>query len=128
MTPVMKLKPAAIAALVGNKRKPTPPNPPLFEDLAETTDAPEPTSPPATKPASTPEPEGNHTSLAEIPIPERALAPGPSGDYNQYTVVSPMPVLSGRAMPWFGQPGRGSQFYTPIPPAENSQLKKRNNN
>jgi hypothetical protein len=32
--------------------------------------------------------------------------------YSVYEVVKPLPVDSGPAIPWFGQPGRGTQYET----------------
>ena len=45
----------------------------------------------------------------------RSLAPGTtSKPYNIYEVTSPIQVQSGKAAPWFGQVGQGTQYELPM--------------
>jgi RHS repeat-associated protein len=47
--------------------------------------------------------------------PARALPPGTAGQpLRTFEVVKPFEVDAGTAAPWFGQPGGGSQFRTPV--------------
>lgn len=46
----------------------------------------------------------------------RALPPGTAGQpLRTFEVVKPFEVEAGTAAPWFGQPGGGTQFRTPVP-------------
>ena len=54
---------------------------------------------------------GGYLSPAGTPFQERALPPSAVGSrYTSYEVVKPLPVNSGPAAPWFGQPGNGIQY------------------
>jgi filamentous hemagglutinin len=45
---------------------------------------------------------------------ERALPPASlSREYKEFEVIRPLPVLSGKAAPWFDQPGGGIQYTSP---------------
>jgi hypothetical protein len=49
----------------------------------------------------------------------RSLAPGTtSKPYNVYQVVKPVEVQSGKAAPWFGQIGQGTQYELPMSVSE----------
>ncbi|MCP2261552.1 Protein of unknown function (DUF4237) [Streptoalloteichus tenebrarius] len=59
-------------------------------------------------------PEGNLTYAAGTPFPHRSLpADWVSREYHVYRVMRPVPVLSGVAIPWFGQPGGGTAHVLP---------------
>lgn len=49
-------------------------------------------------------------------IESRALPPNTNLKfYDAYKVVKPFPVQSSTVVPWFGQPGLGTQYVTPLP-------------
>ncbi|SHG51248.1 TNT domain-containing protein [Streptoalloteichus hindustanus] len=89
---------------------PLPGEPPLtlFQDVT-----------PGTLPAGTDvdrfgTPEGNLTYSAGTPFPHRSLpADWVSREYHVYRVLRPVPVLTGVAIPWFGQPGGGTAHLLP---------------
>src|SRR5690348_10221416 len=54
---------------------------------------------------------GTFVSPVGTPYEMRALAPDSlSKPYNVYEVVKPAEVSSGKVAPWFGQPGKGTQY------------------
>jgi len=56
-------------------------------------------------------PSGYYTSPVGTPAEMRALPPGTlEKPYTVYEIVKPVDTLSGQAMPWFGQPGLGTQY------------------
>ncbi|MDD2029994.1 TNT domain-containing protein [Pseudomonas sp. 39167] len=56
-------------------------------------------------------PEGSFLSPLGVPFDQRSLAPGSrAGEYYQYEVLKPMPVVQGEIAPAFGQPGGGTQI------------------
>ncbi|KAL6306572.1 hypothetical protein BKA93DRAFT_840967 [Sparassis latifolia] len=67
---------------------------------------------------------GSYVSPAYAPYIQRALPPSnldtPAGEptypynYHVYEVLKPFVVLSGPIAPWFGQPGQGTQYETPM--------------
>jgi RHS repeat-associated protein len=57
---------------------------------------------------------GVYTSPIGTPYENRALLPGTNTQpYGVYEVVEPLEVVSGRATPWFGEPGGGIQYLMP---------------
>jgi len=57
---------------------------------------------------------GTFASPEGVPAPMRALPPGSlDKPYNVYEVIKPLHVKSGRAAPWFQQPGLGRQYELP---------------
>lgn len=53
---------------------------------------------------------GSFVSPQGVPAPMRSLAPGTTDKpYSVFEIVKPLDVQSGRAAPWFGQPGGGIQ-------------------
>ncbi len=61
-------------------------------------------------------PNGQFTSPAGVPYPDRAL-PASSLDgasYHQYEVIKPLPVWQGGIAPQMGEPGGGVQHYLPV--------------
>ncbi|MBF0576039.1 TNT domain-containing protein [Dysgonomonas sp. GY617] len=59
--------------------------------------------------------QGYFFSEPGTPISSRSLPPNNSGVYNQYEVLKPIPVQKSIITPWFGQPGGGVQYQTPVP-------------
>ncbi|WP_158309877.1 TNT domain-containing protein [Desulfitobacterium dehalogenans] len=56
-------------------------------------------------------PSGYYASPVGTPAEMRALVPGSlEKPYTVYEVIKPVDTLSGQAMPWFGQPGLGTQY------------------
>jgi len=56
-------------------------------------------------------PGGTFVSPEGVPVPNRSLAPGTTDKpYNVYEVLKPLDAQGGKAAPWFGQPGGGTQF------------------
>jgi hypothetical protein len=57
---------------------------------------------------------GRFVSPTGTPVPMRSLPPGAAeGQYSSFTVLQPIQVQSGTTMPWFGQPGLGTQYELP---------------
>ncbi len=57
---------------------------------------------------------GRYVADDGTPYGERALPPGTDQrPYRRYEVVRPIPVESGPASPWFGEPGGGTQHFLP---------------
>lgn len=55
--------------------------------------------------------KGTFVSPVGTPFPQRALPSSTlTKPYNQYTVMKPINASSGQAIPWFGQPGMGTQY------------------
>jgi hypothetical protein len=52
-------------------------------------------------------PEGNSFTSRALPSSTK------NKDYNAYEVIEPLKVNSGPAIPWFGQPGGGTQYELP---------------
>ncbi|HPF14986.1 MAG: TNT domain-containing protein [Planctomycetes bacterium] len=62
---------------------------------------------------------GRFASPVGTPFPARSLKPElENGPYARYQVVKPLPVHSGPAVPWFGQPGGGTQHFLGRPVRE----------
>ena len=58
---------------------------------------------------------GKYFSPAGTPIPMRALPPGSNTNiFNTYRVLKPFEVQSGKIAPAFGQPGLGTQYFSPV--------------
>lgn len=58
------------------------------------------------------EPYGRYMSPEGEPWESRALPPDSlEKSYHVYEVLKPIPVYSGRAAEWFGQPGGATQYY-----------------
>jgi hypothetical protein len=56
-------------------------------------------------------PTGSFASPKGTPFGARALPPESlKKPYLQYEVLKPVEVNSGKAAPWFGQPGMGTQY------------------
>ncbi len=57
---------------------------------------------------------GRFTAPLNTPLEARAMRPGAEkAEYHRYEVLKPLPVKSGKAAPWFGQPGGGKQYALP---------------
>ena len=57
---------------------------------------------------------GSFASPTGVPFKNRSLPQGSlTKPYNQYEVIKSLPVTSGKAIPWFGQPGKGTQYELP---------------
>ncbi|MEQ1886545.1 MAG: glycohydrolase toxin TNT-related protein, partial [Bryobacteraceae bacterium] len=57
---------------------------------------------------------GTYASPVGTPSQSLSLIPGTSSaPYNIFVVTDSIPVLSGPAMPWYGQPGMGTQYVLP---------------
>ncbi len=61
-------------------------------------------------------PNGQFTSPAGVPFPERALPPTnlDGASYHQYEVIKPLPVWQGGIAPQMGEPGGGVQHFLPV--------------
>ena len=59
--------------------------------------------------------QGYFFSEPGTPISSRSLPPNNSGVLNQFEVLKPIPVQKSTIAPWFGQPGGGVQYQTPVP-------------
>jgi len=57
---------------------------------------------------------GRYFSPLGTPLSMRALPPGFKSIFNTYKVVKPFEVEFGTISPWFGQPGLGTQFLSPV--------------
>lgn len=59
---------------------------------------------------------GTFVSPSGVPFEQRALPPSSvTRPYQEYEVIRAIPnVSSGRALPWFGQPGGGVQHQLPM--------------
>jgi hypothetical protein len=54
---------------------------------------------------------GSFLSPAGTPFEQRALPSSSANEqFQTFEVVKPLPVSSGKAVPWFGQPGGGTQY------------------
>jgi hypothetical protein len=61
-------------------------------------------------------PAGNLCFAAGTGYPQRSLPPDQLGvGYHRYRLARPIEVLTGTAVPWFGQPGGGTGYYLPAP-------------
>lgn len=61
-------------------------------------------------------PEGNVVWVARTPLALRSLPAEFAGrPYSAYVLRRPVEVLTGEAVPWFGQPGGGTAFVLPVP-------------
>ena len=59
--------------------------------------------------------DGNFFAPEGTPIGNRSLHPSTNTDsYSSYQVVKPLPVQSGTTAPYYGQPGGGTQYYSPL--------------
>ena len=59
-------------------------------------------------------PYGKYFSPLGTPNAMRALPLGNSGTKTVYKVIKPFEVQSSKVAPWFGKPGLGKQYYSPI--------------
>ena len=67
---------------------------------------------------------GRFLAPAGTPIPMRSLPPTTDlGQYEAYVTIKPFVVLSGPTMPWYGQPGLGTQYFAPYTVQELIDLK-----
>ncbi|XXJ21662.1 TNT domain-containing protein [Desulfovibrio caledoniensis] len=58
-------------------------------------------------------PTGNNLSPVGTPFEKRSLPAIIAKEYPiKYKVIKPLPVKEGLSEPWFGQPGKGTQFKT----------------
>lgn len=58
--------------------------------------------------------EGRFVAPVNTPAPKLSLPPDKIGaPITNYIVLKPLPVQAGTAMPWYGQPGGGTQFLLP---------------
>lgn len=58
--------------------------------------------------------KGIFTSPEGTPFDQRALAPGSENSpYSAYEVIKPFDVNAGKVVPWFDQPGGGTQYQLP---------------
>ncbi|WP_143736336.1 TNT domain-containing protein [Moheibacter sediminis] len=59
-------------------------------------------------------PTGKYFSPIGTPFNMRALPPGTYGAPTKYEIIKPFQVQSSTIAPWFGKPGLGKQYYSPI--------------
>ena len=59
-------------------------------------------------------PQGRYVAPVDTPVTKLSLPPDKiNAPITNYNVLKPIQVQSGTAMPWFGQPGGGTQFLLP---------------
>ena len=61
-----------------------------------------------------PGPNSRFFSPEGTPIGARSLNYAPNGQPVRFQVVKPFEVYQGKVLPWSGQPGGGTQYYTPL--------------
>jgi hypothetical protein len=59
---------------------------------------------------------GRYVSPEGVPFGQRSIPYCPSDyAYRNFEIQKPLTVEAGQAVPWFGQPGLGEQYFLPSP-------------